>query len=339
MARTTRYQAAIIREQRILLIQHHEYANGRTYWLLPGGGIEDGETEIECVQREVREETHLEVAVDGLLLDEPGHMGESAYQRFKTYLCRPLAGEPRPGIEPEPEAAMVYAITDVGWYDIYDESTWSELIVDDPITSSMLRRVRAALEQTSLMSPGHRLVFETERLMVRTATEEDVGLFYALWTHPQVMRNVGFPQGLRVTRSELKERLSRQGRSEFERLLVVELKATGQAIGECKLSDPDEEGIAEPDIKLLPEFWGHKYGVEAWRELVAYQFIHTDCDAVQATPNVENGASIKMQEALGGVRIGEDVYQFPESMRGYTTPVHHYIYRVYRADWERRGLS
>ncbi|MGD2207250.1 MAG: GNAT family N-acetyltransferase, partial [Anaerolineae bacterium] len=99
--------------------------------------------------------------------------------------------------------------------------------------------------------------------MVRTATAEDVDLFYALWTNPQVMKNVGFPQGLRVARSELKERLSKQGRSEFEQLLVVELKATGQAIGECKLSYPDEEGIADPDIKLLPEFWGHRYGVEA----------------------------------------------------------------------------
>lgn len=149
MTRTTRYQAAIIRDQYVLLIQHHEHANGHTYWLLPGGGMEDGETEIQCVQREVREETHLEVTVEGLLLDEPRHRGEEGYQRFKTYLCRPLAGKARPGIEPEPEAASVYAITAVGWYNIYDESTWDALIVDDPITSSLLRRIRTALEKAS----------------------------------------------------------------------------------------------------------------------------------------------------------------------------------------------
>jgi ribosomal-protein-alanine N-acetyltransferase len=186
------------------------------------------------------------------------------------------------------------------------------------------------------MSPDPGLVFETERLIVRIATEEDADMFYTLWTDPQVMKNVGFPHGLRITRSELKERLSNQGVSEFEQLLVVELKTTGQAIGESKLSYPDEEGTAEPDIKLLPEFWGHKYGIEAWRELVAYQFAHTDCKAVQGTPNVDNIASIKMQEAVGGVCMGEDMYQFPESMRDDTTPVHHYIYRVYREDWERR---
>jgi len=146
MTRTTRYQAAIMRNQHVLLIQHREHATGQAYWLLPGGGREGSETEVECVRREVREETFLEVAVERLLLDEPPHEGEGGYQRFKTYLCRPLAGQARPGTEPEPEAAAVYQITDVTWWDIFDETTWDGLIAADPITSSLLRRVRAALQ-------------------------------------------------------------------------------------------------------------------------------------------------------------------------------------------------
>jgi 8-oxo-dGTP pyrophosphatase MutT (NUDIX family) len=147
MPRTTRYQAAILRKEHILLIQQRDHADGRTYWLLPGGGMEDGETEIQCVQREVREETHLEITVERLLLDERRPMGEVGYQRFKTYLCRPHAGEARPGIEPEPEAAAAYAINDVGWYNIFDEATWDALILDDAITFPLLRRVQAALER------------------------------------------------------------------------------------------------------------------------------------------------------------------------------------------------
>jgi RimJ/RimL family protein N-acetyltransferase len=179
------------------------------------------------------------------------------------------------------------------------------------------------------------VVFETERLIIRTATVGDVDLFHALWTSPQVMASVGFPQGLRITRDELRDRLSNQGGSVFERLLAVELKATERTIGECYLSRPNDEGIAEPDVKLLPPFWGHRYGTEVWTELVAYQFTHTDCEVVQGTPNVDNLASIKMQESVGAVRIGEDVYQFPESMGDYTAPVHHYIYQVHRADWQK----
>ena len=183
--------------------------------------------------------------------------------------------------------------------------------------------------------PSQHAIFDTERLVVRTATAQDVDLLYELWTDPRVMAGVGFPRGLRTTREEIENRLRKPSDSEFERVLTVELKATGQAIGQCGMHTPDEEGVAKTDIKLLPAFWGHKHGVEVKRGLVAHLFAHTGCTAVQATPNVGNVASIKMQESVGGVRVGEKVYEFPESMRDYTTPVHHYIYRVYREDWER----
>jgi RimJ/RimL family protein N-acetyltransferase len=184
------------------------------------------------------------------------------------------------------------------------------------------------------MSSQH-IVFTTERLVVRTATIQDVELIYDLWTDPRVMANVGFPHGLRTTREEIERQLLKPSDSEFERLLVVELGATRQPIGQCYMHHPDQEGIAETDIKLLPAYWGHKYGVEVKRGLVAHLFTHTNCTAVGASPNVGNIASIKMQESVGAVRVGEAVYQFPESMRDYTTPVHHYIYHVYREDWER----
>ncbi|MCP4713459.1 MAG: GNAT family N-acetyltransferase [Planctomycetes bacterium] len=93
---------------------------------------------------------------------------------------------------------------------------------------------------------------------------------------------------------------------------------------------PDDDRIAGSDIKLLPTFWGNKYGVELKSALLDYLFSNTDCEAVEASPNVNNIASIKMQEAVGGVRVDESVYEFPEDMRDFTTPVHSYIYRVYR---------
>ena len=186
------------------------------------------------------------------------------------------------------------------------------------------------------MSSGHTLVFETERLRIRTATITDVELFYSLWASPDVMANVGFPQGLRITRAELHDRLSGQGEGAFDQLLVVELGQSGRAIGECYLHRPNDAGIAEADVKLLPAFWGRGYGSEVWRALVFYQFTHTKCQVVQGTPNVKNVASIKMQEGAGAVRVGEGVCQFPKSMSDYTTPVHHYVYQIRREDWERR---
>jgi len=144
MQRTIRYQAAIIDNHQILLIKHTQHADGRSYWLLPGGGREADETAEACVRREVQEETGLLVQVESLLLDEPAPP-RSVYQRMRTYQCQVLGGEARPGYEPEPDAAATYAITEVGWLDLRAPAAWSQLILDDPITFPVLQRVRAAL--------------------------------------------------------------------------------------------------------------------------------------------------------------------------------------------------
>jgi RimJ/RimL family protein N-acetyltransferase len=181
------------------------------------------------------------------------------------------------------------------------------------------------------------IVFETKRLLIRTACTDDAELYFALWTDPTVMSNVGFPSGLRITLPEIEVLLKEQpAQSEFGRNLVVELLASQTPVGECKMYQPDEEGIAKTDVKLLPEYWGNRFGVEVKQGLLDYLFLHTECRAVEGTPNIENKASIKMQEAVGGVRVGEDVHHFPEGREEYTHPVHHYIYLVYREEWERR---
>ena len=180
------------------------------------------------------------------------------------------------------------------------------------------------------------MVFETERMMDRLATVEDVEIFLRLWTNPKLMANIGFPYGLPVTGADVLRRIYESGPSEFQQLLIVVIKSTGKRIGECKLHRPDQDGIAATDVKLLPEFWGNKYGVEAKRGMLDYLFTHTDCLSVEATPNLGNLASIKMQEAVGGECVGESIYEFPESERSYTTPVHHYIYRVSRENWQKQ---
>lgn len=146
-SRNTRYQAAILRGAEILLIRHREHADGRTYWVLPGGRIEAGETEMECVRREVLEETNLDVRVEALLLDEPPFVDNGGpYQRFKTYVCHPLAGEAAPGYEPELDASAIYAIVEVAWFNLADQATWIDIVANDPIIAPMLRRIWTALQ-------------------------------------------------------------------------------------------------------------------------------------------------------------------------------------------------
>jgi RimJ/RimL family protein N-acetyltransferase len=180
------------------------------------------------------------------------------------------------------------------------------------------------------------MIFETKRLLIRKATtsNEDVDLFYSLWINPQVMINVGFPSGLKITREEIIGSITNQDDSEYNHKLIVIQKDSADPIGECKLGLPDDDGISETDVKLLPQYWGNGYGTEIKHGLVDYLFTHTHCKAIKATPNKNNIPSQKMQEAVGSKKVDEGVYHFPEDMRDYTVDVTYYVYIVTRKDWE-----
>jgi ADP-ribose pyrophosphatase YjhB (NUDIX family) len=52
--------------ERLLLVAHRKGTH--QYWLLPGGGVEMGETLVEATRREVREETGVEAEIGRLLI-------------------------------------------------------------------------------------------------------------------------------------------------------------------------------------------------------------------------------------------------------------------------------
>jgi 8-oxo-dGTP pyrophosphatase MutT (NUDIX family) len=139
-----RYQGAILKDNRILLIRHQEHASGRDYWVIPGGGRLDGESEEACVAREMKEETNLEVAVQRLLLDDRFESPYGFYHH-KTYLCETVSGHASPGYEPEIEASQHYAIVEIGWFDLSEEASWGEKVRQDPITYPLMCRLRTAL--------------------------------------------------------------------------------------------------------------------------------------------------------------------------------------------------
>ena len=142
--RHTRYQGAIIKNDKILLIRHTEHKSGRSYWVVPGGGREVGETEVECVIREMFEETNLTVDVKRLLV-ESSIPNDHIYKRRKTYLCSIVSGQASPGYEPEEDADALYAITEVAWFDLRSEESWEASIFDNHIAYPVLQEIRREL--------------------------------------------------------------------------------------------------------------------------------------------------------------------------------------------------
>jgi len=131
---STRYQCAIIQNGQILLVKQHG-TEGYKWWNVPGGGREKNETEQECVIREAKEETNLDVEIECLLIDGPSHR-HSPYQFFKTYLCTPIGGNAKPDH---------FESYDVRWFDLNDESACSMEVLNNETSYVMLQRIRDAL--------------------------------------------------------------------------------------------------------------------------------------------------------------------------------------------------
>ena len=144
MNRVIRYQGAIYQDHHILLITHRHHDTGLSYWVVPGGGREDDETEEECVTREMKEETRLDVRIERLLLHEPAHP-DGIYKFRKTFLCTPVGGEAAPGYEPEPDASAAYAIAEVRWFDLRAPASWDADLCADLVTYPQMRNFQNLL--------------------------------------------------------------------------------------------------------------------------------------------------------------------------------------------------
>ena len=178
------------------------------------------------------------------------------------------------------------------------------------------------------------LPFETARLVVREAGDEDASFIVSLWSDPRVMRFVGFPTGIPTASADVPRRI-RSGNG-LSALLMAELRSNRQPIGQCMLGAPDSDGICEPDIKLDPSYWRQGYGSEVWTAMIDRLFRFTSCGIVRGTPNVANTASVRMQVSAGMRHRGEGVSSFPESMQAFTTPVPYCICEIARDEWAHR---
>ena len=103
-------------------------SSGEGWWVTPGGGVDDGESDEQALQRELREEVGLDVAEAGPLVHEREHTfpwdGRIVCQRERFYLVRVEVHEPAPTIDLRPEG-----VTEVRWWTLSELDRAREVIV------------------------------------------------------------------------------------------------------------------------------------------------------------------------------------------------------------------
>ena len=169
----TACRGIVLRGDEILL--SHEARTGQ--YMIPGGGLEPGETDAECCAREVAEETGLVVETGEPVLEIDEYYEDWKYVSF-YFLCTPIGTterrlterEEREGMEPR-WARVEEAVEEF--------SRHEEFAASDEMRRGLYQREHAAL--TRLLGKG--------TLQIRPMTLADYDRVWALWMS---CRNMGF---------------------------------------------------------------------------------------------------------------------------------------------------
>ncbi len=104
---SVRVAAVVVRDGRVLLARHQK--RGESYWVLPGGAVEPGETVAEALVRELREEAGLEIEVGELLFVNDGYRPEA--EMLAVYFAATTKGE-----SPEARRSGEKVLREVRWF-------------------------------------------------------------------------------------------------------------------------------------------------------------------------------------------------------------------------------
>ncbi|MDX1620565.1 MAG: GNAT family N-acetyltransferase [Nitriliruptorales bacterium] len=137
------------------------------------------------------------------------------------------------------------------------------------------------------------------RTVLSPTIEADLEALRRLWARGEVMRHVGFPEGLELARADVQawfEQVSRDGRRSHFTVRSPE----GDFCGEVYYELDPEHRRAGLDIKLLPRCQGKGLARAALDQVIARVFqCHEDVEAVWTEPHEDNAAARRLYERCG----------------------------------------
>jgi RimJ/RimL family protein N-acetyltransferase len=178
---------------------------------------------------------------------------------------------------------------------------------------------------------------ETDRLVLRRFTTDDLALIAELDGDPEVKRYID--GGAAVDREDLAETLAwwlgYYERYEGYGFWAAIEKSSGEFVGWFHLRPPEGASAAEPELgyRLRQAVWGRGYATEGSRALVDKAFSELGAERVNASTMVVNRASQRVMEKSGLRHVRTFHADWPVSIPG---DEHGDVeYAVDRAQWEQ----
>lgn len=187
-----------------------------------------------------------------------------------------------------------------------------------------------------------RIHLETERLILRQFTADDVDLLLELDSDPDVMRYV--TDGQPVTREEILDEtlpafLAYYDRSAAYGFWAAIEKRSGRFIGWFHFRPGEGAGPLEPELgyRLHRFAWGQGYGTEGSQALIDKGFADHGVERVYAETMVVNTASRRVMEKCGMRHVRDFVADWPVRIPG--DEQGDVEYAITREEWEEGSAA
>ncbi|RQS37273.1 N-acetyltransferase [Burkholderia sp. Bp8992] len=150
------------------------------------------------------------------------------------------------------------------------------------------------------------VTLHTSRLVLRPLRDADAQAFFEIWSDAEAMRYFSFSPMTQIEQAEARVARNLQTSATGQDLIcVLELRETGEALGECVLFHANEQcRRAEIGFSLRRTFWRGGYMREAASAVIDHAFGTLRLNRIEADIDPRNVASAQLLERLGFVREG-----------------------------------
>ncbi len=167
---------------------------------------------------------------------------------------------------------------------------------------------------------------KTERLILREYTYNDADALAQIISDAETMKHYPKPYDESGVRRWLDWSIENYAKYGFG-LWAIELRETGEFIGDCGLTIQNIDGEQLPEIgyHINKRHWRKGFASEAARAVRDWAFMNTEYDSLYSYMTASNVASFSTAAAAGLKRIKE--YSDEKG-------VPHLVYRITREEWE-----